>query len=116
MHILAAKEDADTPKVTLVILYSASGLLESALQTNQCNSLSAGANSMARYILLMSAVMVMRQKRNLINTSMSGEWIVGPTSRRSFSDTPVADLAEASKTIRSLVVVLCSLRTACIGR
>ena len=33
---------------------------------------------------------------------MSGGWIVGPTSRRLFSDTPVADLAEASKTIRSL--------------
>jgi len=71
---------------------------------------------MARYILLMSAVMVNATETKSDQHIMSGEWIVGPTSRRLFSDTPVADLAEASKTIRSLVVVLCSLRTACIGR
>jgi len=52
---------------------------------------------MARYILLMSAVMVNATETKSDQHIMSGEWIVGPTSRRSFSDTPVADLAEASK-------------------
>ena len=32
------------------------------------------------------------------------------------SDTPVSDLAEASKTARTLVVVLLYLYTACIGK
>ncbi len=44
-----------------------------------------------------------------------GGWMVGPTIRRSFNDIPVADFADASKTTRNFVVVLDSLRTACIG-
>ena len=51
--------------------------------------------------------MAMRYERNRIRTSMSREWIIGPTSRRSLSETPVVVLAEASKMKPSLVVVLC---------
>ena len=48
--------------------------------------------------------MAMRYERNWIRTSMSREWIIGPTSRRSLNETPVAD---ASTMKPSLVVVLC---------
>ena len=41
---------------------------------------------------------------------------MGPTSSMSFNDTPVKDLAEASKTVLTLVVVLDYFRTACMGR
>jgi hypothetical protein len=42
--------------------------------------------------------------------------MVGPTSSVSFNDTPVADFAEASKTILNCVVVVVSFLTACIGK
>ena len=42
--------------------------------------------------------------------------MVGPTRSVSFRDMPVEDLADASNTTLTLVVVLCSFRTACMGR
>ena len=42
--------------------------------------------------------------------------MVGPTRRMLFSETPLVDLVEASNTTLTLVVVLCSFRTACIGK
>ena len=49
--------------------------------------------------------------RNRSNTSTSGGCTVGPTSKVSFSETPVDDLADASNTARNFVVELDSLRT-----
>ena len=47
---------------------------------------------------------------------ISGGCNVGPTSRVSFDETPVQDLADASNTAWILVVVLGSFCTGCIGR
>ena len=47
---------------------------------------------------------------------MRGACIVGPTNKQSFRETPVLDLAEASKTALNLVVVLVVLDAACTGR
>ena len=41
---------------------------------------------------------------------------MGPIKNVSLSEIPFDDLADASKTTLTLVVVLCSLRTACLGR
>ena len=54
--------------------------------------------------------------RNRRSTSISGGWMVGPTSNVSFNDIPVDDLADASNTALIFVVVLDSFRTACMGR
>ena len=64
-----------------------------------------------RYMRLTSVVSAMRCKRKWINTSMREEWTVGPTSSKSLRETPVEERAEASKTARTLVVVLDSLKT-----
>ena len=53
---------------------------------------------------------------NQRSTSTSGGWIVGPTNKQSFREVPDADLADASKTARTLVVVLDALYTTCEGR
>ena len=52
---------------------------------------------MALYILLISAVRATRCMRNLNKTSRREECTVGPTSKVSFRETPVGDLADASK-------------------
>ena len=49
-------------------------------------------------------------------TLTKGGCTVGPTSSVSFSDTPEDDLADASKTALSLVVVLESFFNAWIGK
>ena len=46
---------------------------------------------------------------------MRDGWTVGPTSSESLRETPVEDLTEASNTTLSVVVVLSSFRTACMG-
>ena len=68
------------------------------------------------YIFLTSAVRAMRWKRNLSSMSTNDGWMLGPTRSVTFSETPVVDLAEASNTTLSIVMVLCSFLTACIGR
>ena len=47
---------------------------------------------------------------------MSEEWIAGPTSRLPLRETPELDFANASKTTLSFIIVLLSLRRACIGK
>ena len=71
---------------------------------------------MALYILLMSATMAIRCMRKRSKTSSSGEWTVGPTISMSLRETPDMVFMEASNTARIFVVVLDSLRTACIGK
>ena len=76
----------------------------SFLHTNLWKSRSLVTISIARYILLISAVRAIRCWRNLIKTSIRG-WTVGPTISVSLNDTPVEDLADVSNTARALVVV-----------
>ena len=71
---------------------------------------------MALYILDTSVIRATLCVRNRNKTSRRGEWTVGPTRKVSFSDTPETDLVDASKTARTFVVELETLRTTWIGR
>ncbi len=71
-------------------------------------------SSIARYILLTSAIKAILWKRKRNSTSTNEEYTVGPTSRLSFNDTPVEVFAEV--TARTFVVVLEDFITACIGK
>ena len=114
--MLAAKDDAETPNVTRVILKFRKGFPESSLQTNRCKSLSASHNCTARYIRLTSAINAILYSLKRSRTSNRVECTVGPTNSKSFKDTSVELLAEASKTTRTLVVELDCLYTMCIGK
>ena len=61
------------------------------------------------YILGILAVSAIGCSLNLRRMSMSGGYTVGPIMRMSFSEVPDLLLADASNTMRSLVVALLGL-------
>ncbi len=61
--------------------------------------------------LLMSALNAIRCKRNFTSIVVRREYRLGPVSSRSLREVPEDELADASKTARSLVVVDESLKT-----
>ena len=73
-------------------------------------------SSIVLYILLTSAVTAILLNRNLRRSSTSDKCTVGPTNKWSFNETPDMELAEASKTACTFVVVLDPLYTTCKGR
>ena len=57
-------------------------------------------SSTAWYILLALVMRTTRCVQNCKSTSMRGRWVVGPTNKVSFRETPLLDLAEALNTTR----------------
>lgn len=112
--IFAAIEEAETPKLAVVIAYSYTDSSGCARRTKRWRSGSASVSCTARYILETSAVRATRYIRNWSKTSISGGCTVGPTRKVSLRETPQEDFAGASMTALTFVVELDSLRTAWI--
>ena len=98
----------DTPNTTLVNLntcISGSALVMSSIQRNLRTSLSQAMTEIMRNAFSRSAVKAILYDLNVKSRSSSNWLNVGPFWRQSFNQGPL-DLAEASYTTRSLVVIL----------
>ena len=103
-------EDAN-PEVTLVILYVLASVSFGFFHKTLWKSLSSSSSWTCRYVLAMSADSATWWNQKRIRIPNRSFWSCGPNIRRSFKYTPLADLAEASNTTLSLVVLLASLMT-----
>ena len=104
--ILAANDEDNTPKVSLVRLWSLKGFWGLCLQTKRCGSHCSSGSRSALYMWLTSVVRAILFCGNLSNTSTRGRCKVGPTSSWSFSDIPEDEFTDASNTTLNHVVVL----------
>ena len=112
-----AKNGADeVPYVTVVSLYSWTGLSVEYLHKILCKSLSCGWTTIWRYILTISAMKHTWWVLNCNTMEYKSGWTVAPTWSMSFSDNPFEVLALPSKTTLVFVVELVSLKTGWWGR